>query len=82
MKNTNICPKCQSTDVIKLKTFKSTSSSNTVQLTKWGTQSAFFDRYLCLSCGFIEQYADLEDANWQKWIERQKEENALDSDFV
>jgi hypothetical protein len=30
----------------------------------------------------MEHYADLEDKAWQKWIEKQRAENALDSDFV
>ena len=82
MKETNICPKCQSADVARIKSFKATSASNLIQLTKWGTQYAYFDRYVYLSCGFIEHYASLEDSNWQKWIDQQREENSLDSDFV
>lgn len=82
MKQTNTCPKCKSTDVIKVKPFKSTSTANIIQLTKWGTMFAYFERYICLQCGFIEHYAMLEDKSWQKWINKQREENALDSDFV
>jgi predicted nucleic-acid-binding Zn-ribbon protein len=82
MKQTNICPKCQSTDVTRIKAFKGTSNSSMIQLTKWGTHFAYFDRYLCLNCGFTEEYVRLDDSSLQKWILEQRENNSLDSDFV
>jgi hypothetical protein len=30
----------------------------------------------------MEHYANLEEKGWQKWINQQREENTLDSDFV
>jgi hypothetical protein len=30
----------------------------------------------------MEQYADLTDKKWQKWLTKQREENSMDSDFV
>jgi len=53
-----------------------------IQLTKWGTHFAYFDRYLCLNCGFTEEYVRLDDSSLQKWILEQREKNSLDSDFV
>jgi predicted nucleic-acid-binding Zn-ribbon protein len=82
MKNTNTCPKCQSTDVVRVDAFKNTSSSNLIHLSRWGTQYAYFDRYICTSCGFIEQYIDLEHKGWQNWLNKKLEEDSLDSDFV
>jgi hypothetical protein len=82
MKQSNICPKCKSTDVTRIKAFKGTSNSNMIQLTKWGTQLAYFDRYVCLACGFLEEYIRLDDRNMQKWISQQRDQNTLDSDFV
>jgi len=82
MKQSSICPKCKSTNVVKVKAFKATSTSNLIQLTKWGTQFAFFDRYICTSCGYIEHYADLDEKGWQKWLSKQLEEDSLDTDFV
>ena len=82
MKNTNICPKCKSTDVVRIPAHKSTSTSNIIQLNKWGTQYAYFDRYVCNGCGFMEHYVDVEDKSWQKWFDQQLKENSLDSDFV
>jgi predicted nucleic-acid-binding Zn-ribbon protein len=82
MKETNICPKCKSTDVIRVKAYSGTSTSNLVQLSKWGTQFGFYDRYVCTQCGFMEHYANLDGKGWQKWLEEKREEKSLDSDFV
>jgi predicted nucleic-acid-binding Zn-ribbon protein len=82
MKSRNICPKCNSTDVVKVPPFKGTSTSNTVQLTKWGTQAAYFERYICVTCGYMEHYILTDDPAFQKWLEKHIEENSLDSDFV
>lgn len=82
MKESSTCPKCQSTDVTRIRPFKGTSTSSLVQLTKWGTVGGYFDRYVCLSCGFMEHYANLEEKGWQKWIDEQRKNNALESDFV
>jgi hypothetical protein len=82
MKQTGICPKCQATGVIRIKAFPATSQSNLIMLTKWGSQATYFDRYVCPSCGYIENYIDLNHKTWQKWLEKSSEENTLDSDFV
>jgi len=82
MKQSNICPKCQSSDVIRIPAFKGTSTSSLIQLTKWGTKFTFFERYICTSCGFIEHYAILDEKGWQKWLDEQKETGSLDSNFV
>ncbi len=82
MKATHTCPKCQSTNIIIAKAFPGTSTSNTVQLTKWGTHLGFFDRYICTSCGFIENYANLEDKRWRKWLKKKDAEIDPDADFV
>ena len=58
------------------------STGNTVQLNKWGTQLAFFDRYICASCGFIENYANLDDKRWVKWLKKLEKESDTDSEFV
>ena len=82
MKATNICPKCKSTTVARVKAYKGTSSSNMIQLSKWGTQFAFFDRYICTDCGYIEHYINPDDKSFQSWLQKQMEEDTLDSDFV
>ncbi len=81
MKQSNTCPKCKSTDVVRIKAFTGTSTSNTIQLSKWGSH-AYFDRYVCVSCGFIEHYIHLEDKAWLNWLNKQIEEDSLDTDFV
>ena len=30
----------------------------------------------------MEQYVNLEDKNWQKWLSKKLEDDSLDSDFV
>ncbi|MBP7238666.1 MAG: hypothetical protein KBA14_00435 [Saprospiraceae bacterium] len=82
MKATSICPKCQSTSIARIKAYPGTSTSSMIQLSKWGTQFAYFDRYVCTKCGFMEHYANLEEKGWQKWLDKKLEEDALDSDFV
>ncbi len=52
------------------------------QLGTWGTHYGYFDRYVCTSCGYMEQYVKIDQASWLKWIEKMKKENTLDSDFV
>ncbi len=82
MKESNICPKCKTAGVVRIKAFPGTSTSNMIQLTKWGTRFAYFDRYVCPTCGYMEHYANLEDNAWQNWLNKIREENTLDSDFV
>jgi hypothetical protein len=82
MKESSICPKCKSAGVIRIKAFKGSSTANRVQLSKWGTQFTFFDNYICTSCGFMEHYVNLEDKGWEKWIEKQRANDTLDSEFV
>ncbi len=82
MKESSICTKCKSSGVIRIKAFKGSSTANRVQLSKWGTQFTFFDNYICTSCGFMEHYVNLEDKGWQKWIEKHRANDTLDSEFV
>ncbi len=82
MKETSICPKCQSTSVARIPAYPSTSQSSVVQLSKWGTHFGHFDRYVCTKCGFLEHYANLEGKGWQKWLDKKQKEDSLDSDFV
>ncbi|MBK9981364.1 MAG: hypothetical protein IPP15_02890 [Saprospiraceae bacterium] len=82
MKQSNTCPKCKSTDIVRVPPFKGTSTSNLIQLTKWGTKFCYFDRYICSSCGYTEEYADVQDKSWQSWIDDQIKAGSLDSDFV
>ena len=82
MKSRNICPKCNATDVIRIAPFKAVSTTSRVQLTKWGTQFALYDQYICLSCGFMEHYVHIDDPAFQKWLDKHLKDNSLDSDYV
>ncbi len=81
MKKTNTCPKCKSTEVTKLPVSKY-NNTNFIQLSDWGIYHGYFDRFVCLKCGFLEHYANIDQPGWQKWIDKMREENKLDSDFV
>lgn len=82
MKSTHTCPKCQCTDIVIVKAFPGTSTTNTIQFTKWGTQVGYFDRYICSRCGFIENYANLDSKRWQKWLEKKGADIDPESGFV
>ena len=82
MKATNICPKCQSSGIIRLQANHGPGSSSIIKLKKWGNQYAYFDRYVCSGCGYMEHYVDLSHKDWQEWLEKKLQEKSLDSDFV
>ncbi len=82
MKATHTCPKCSSKDIVIAEAFPGTSTSNQVQLTKWGTHIGYFDRYVCTACGYIENYATLDDKRWQKWIDKKESEFDSRDEFV
>ena len=82
MKQSNICPKCKSSDVVHVKNYLFPSTTNVVRLSKWGTQLAHYDRYICADCGYMEEYLDVQEKSWVKWLEEQRANNTLDSDFV
>lgn len=82
MKQTGICPKCQTAGAIRIKPYPSPSQSNVVRLSSWGAQFAHFDRYVCPACGFIEEYLNVEEKGWQKYLQKNQHEDSIDSDFV
>ena len=60
MKKTNTCPKCSSTDVVRIEGgFE--SHDNRIQI-DWSIFSAIpVHRYVCCNCGFSEEWLDQED---------------------
>jgi predicted nucleic-acid-binding Zn-ribbon protein len=65
MKNTNHCPKCDSTRIIKFE--GSQFKQHTIAATsKWGLNVAIIDRYFCVNCGYTEEYAQLS-PKFKKW---------------
>ncbi len=68
MKTSHICPKCNSTAIVK---FEGTpySQSSIGAINKWGMASAVIDRYFCTDCGYTEEYAKL-NKKFQKWAKQ------------
>jgi predicted RNA-binding Zn-ribbon protein involved in translation (DUF1610 family) len=63
LKNANICPKCESTDIIKIPGrsggYGSLVNNRPISLTAFNV--IYVTRYLCASCGFSEEWIDRED---------------------
>ena len=59
MKNTKKCPKCQSSDIVKIKgywTFSHYNSPDNAIPASYGKTPVLVNRYLCRSCGFSEEW--------------------------
>ena len=59
MKNTKICPKCRSNDVIMIKGKKADYGDNCILTGVFGYVPV--NRYLCCSCGYSEEWVNIED---------------------
>ncbi|RLD19531.1 MAG: hypothetical protein DRI69_08165 [Bacteroidetes bacterium] len=80
MKHTFQCPKCESTDVIKIEGQRY-NQNHIVSLTNWGTNHAVIDRFLCTHCGYTEEWLQLT-SKFKKWVAKNKDKGNLASDFV
>jgi predicted nucleic-acid-binding Zn-ribbon protein len=80
MKNTFQCPKCSSTRVIRIEGQR-LNQNQVISLNRWSTQTAVLDRYLCTSCGFTEEWIQI-DSKFSRWVERNKDKGNFASDFV
>jgi hypothetical protein len=59
MKNSNKCPKCQSREIIKIPgNTRPAGVGNNVNVGFWGFNGIPVTRYLCGSCGYLEQWID------------------------
>ena len=62
MKNTKICPKCQSTNIIRIDGYSGAyGSGNNVMTGRTIFSAINVNRYICCSCGFTEEWIDKED---------------------
>ena len=64
MKNTKKCPKCQSSDIVKIKgywNFSQYNKPNNAIPASYGKTPVLVNRYLCRSCGFSEEWINQED---------------------
>ncbi len=57
MKNTKKCPKCGSDDIMIVDGYTGAyGSGNNIQLGLTALSSVLVDRYICMSCGFSEEW--------------------------
>jgi predicted nucleic-acid-binding Zn-ribbon protein len=77
MKLINTCSKCNSAEVVEVKGTRY-NTNNFIYLNNWGTKYAILDRYICLRCGFTEEYVRL-DEKFKKYADERREKD-LDSD--
>ena len=63
MKDSKMCPKCRSTDIIRLPgDVRGYGAGNNVVVGKWlSMKLVLVTRYLCGSCGFSEEWIDSPD---------------------
>ncbi len=62
MKNTHICPKCGCTDILMVPGKAGAyGTGNNIQVGMTNLSAILVDRYLCCSCGYSEEWIDLED---------------------
>lgn len=80
MKHSYQCPKCHSTNVIKVEGSR-LNQNQVIHLSKWGTQSVVLDRMLCTSCGYTEEWIQL-DEKFDRWLEKNRKDDQIRSDYV
>lgn len=62
MKNTKICPKCNSSDILIVDGYAGAYGSGNNIMTGMTIFSAVkVDRYICCSCGFTEEWINTKD---------------------
>jgi predicted RNA-binding Zn-ribbon protein involved in translation (DUF1610 family) len=62
MRNSKPCPKCQSTDIVRIPVTRTRGGYNLINIGIMGPWSAVrVTRYLCAACGFIEEWIDSAD---------------------
>lgn len=62
MKNTRVCTKCKSTDVVRIDGhIGANGGGNYLRLGASIFSSVIVNRYVCCSCGFVEEWVDKND---------------------
>ena len=80
MKFIDTCTKCNSTEVVEVKGTRF-NSNNYVYLNDWGTKYALLDRYICLRCGFTEEFVRMDD-KFKKYADELKKKREDSDGFV
>lgn len=62
MKNSKICPKCSSSDIIRIPGKAGAyGAGNNIQTGLSNFSAVLVHRYVCCNCGFSEEWIDKED---------------------
>lgn len=62
MKNTGFCPKCRSTDLVRMDGYSGPyGTGNNMMVGNTIFSAVNVNRYICLACGFTEEWIDRED---------------------
>lgn len=62
MKNTRICPKCGSSDIVRIDGYAGAyASGNNIMLGNTIFSAVNVNRYICCNCGFTEEWIDKND---------------------
>jgi len=62
MKNTHICPKCGSAEIMRIKgDSRAYGAGNNIQVGMTIFSAVLVHRYLCCNCGFSEEWIDKDD---------------------
>ena len=62
MKHSRICPKCQSTDILRIDgEAKAYGAGNNIMVGATIFSAVLVNRYLCCHCGYSEEWIDRED---------------------
>ena len=60
MKNNKVCPKCQSSNIVRFDGFHGAYGSGNYVQTSFSSY-VIVHRYICCDCGFAEEWIDKED---------------------
>lgn len=73
MKNTKTCPKCNSTDVVRVNgSVGSYGTGNNIMIGATIFSAVNVNRYICCSCGFTEEWIDKVDIDKIKYSSKAK----------
>lgn len=73
MKNTKICPKCNSTDVVRVNgSVGSYGTGNNIMIGATIFSAVNVNRYICCACGFTEEWIDKVDIDKIKYSNKAK----------
>ena len=81
MRNTFLCPKCGSSQVIEVKG-SSMNQQTLIPLNKWSFKNATLDRFICADCGYTEEWVQRTEKfkRWAKELLFKQKQNR--DDFV